>query len=202
MILIQKILGVASLGLALATVSFAQQATATASTASLLGVQYVEAGFGYLDVKHSDRGEYGVGANVNVPVTANLDLTAGYSHAWLENNDSFYDNVVFVDATAYLTEDAFRPFASAGLGYVWVGSGDDDFAIWNVGTGVEYSINAKTAVTALVNYSDAFEDRFEGSFSGTAGVSHWFTPSIAGTFSVTWIEEGDVGYGVSAIFKF
>jgi hypothetical protein len=202
MTLTQKLLGVASFGLASVTASFGQQATASETTASLLGVRYVEAGLGVLDVRHDDRGAYSVGANVNVPVTANLDLAAGYSHNWAENNDSFYDNVVFVEATAYLTEGAFRPFAVAGLGYIWEGSGDDNYGAWRAGLGVEYSINATTAVTLEGSYSDTFEDRDAHAFSGTLSLSHWFTSSVAGTIGATWFEYGDVGYGVSAIFKF
>jgi hypothetical protein len=202
MTLIQKLLGVATLGLALANVSFAHQAAATENTASLLGVQYVEAGFGYLDINHFDRGAYTVGADVNVPVTANLDLTAGYNHGWLENNDSFYDNVVFVEATAYFTEGAFRPFATAGLGYIWEGSGDDNYASWRAGLGVEYSINETTAVTVEGGYSDTFEDRDAHFFAGTLSVSHWFTSTVAGTIGASWFEYGDVGYGVSVLFKF
>jgi len=202
MTLTQKILGVASLGVAFITTSFAQQAAASETAASLLGVRYVEAGFGYLDVSHSDRGAYSLGVDANVPVTANLDLTVGYSHNWVENNDSLYNNVVFVDATAYLTEGAFRPFAVAGLAYVWEGSGDDNYGAWRAGLGVEYSLNATTAVTLEGGYSDTFEDLGDHAFSGTLSVSHWFTSSVAGTIGATWFEYGDVGYGVSALFKF
>ncbi len=202
MTLTQKILGVASFGLAFVTASFAQEATAADTTAGLLGVRYVEAGFGVIDLNGSDRGIYSAGVNVNIPVTANLDLSASYAHDWVENNDSIYSNVAAVDATAYLTEGAFRPFATAGAGYVWEGSGDDDYGIWNIGAGVEYSLNATTAVTAGVNFSDTFEDEDDSGFAGSVRLSHWFTSAIAGTIGATWFEEGNFGYRVSAIFKF
>lgn len=199
MTLTQKILGVASLGLAFVSASFAQQASA-----SLLGVRYVEAGFGYLDVNNSNIDAFTVGANVNVPVTANLDLTVGYSHDWIEDNQSLYDNVLTVSATGYITEGEWRTFVTGGLGHVWESSaiGGDEYAIWNVGIGAEYSFNNQTALTAVVSYADDFDSGDNHSIAGTVRLSHWFTSSIAGTAGLAWLEEGHIGYAVSAILKF
>lgn len=200
--LTQKLLGVASIGIAFASLAVAQTATTTTTAASLLGVQYVEAGLGYQDVNHANRGIYSLGAAVNTPISTNVDFTASYSHDWLENNDSFYRNVLGGEVTAYLTKGNLRPFVGAGVGYIWEGSGDDNYAIWNANVGAEYSLNSTTALTATVGYSDSFENRGEGAFGSSLVVSHWFTSKIAGTAGVSWIEGGNVGYGVSAIFKF
>lgn len=202
MTLTQKILGVASLGLALVSASFAQQATS--NSASILGVQYVEVGFGYLDINHSATDAFALGADVNVPLTANLDLNVGYSYEWIENNNSLYGNVVSAGLTAYLTEGALRPFVTGGLGYVWDSSaaGGDEYAVWDVGVGAEYSFNSTTSVAVAASYADDFESGDNHSIAGLVQANHWFTSSIAGTVGVSWLEHGHIGYGVSAIFKF
>lgn len=202
MTLTQKLLGVATFGVAFASVSFAQTTTSTTTAASLLGVQYVEATFGYTDIKNVDRGIYSAGANVNFPINANLDLGVSYSHDWLENNDSFYQNVLGASATAYLTEGNLRPFVGGALGYVWEGSGDDNYGVWAAGAGVEYSINASTAVRLSGTYSDSFEGNDDGAFSGSVGINHWFTSTISGTFDVTYLEGGNIAYTAGVLFKF
>lgn len=198
MTLTKKLLGVAALGLAFVSASFAQE------TASLLGVRYVEAGFGYLDINNSRTDAFSVGANVNLPVTSFLDLTVGYSHDWIENNGSLYGNVGTISATGYLTEGAWRSYVIGTLGHVWDSSnlGGDDYGIWSVGIGAEYSINSQTAIGAQISYADDFKSGDNSSIAGGARLSHWFTSAIAGTVSVVWIEGGHLGYGVSAIFKF
>lgn len=202
MTLTQKILGVASLGFAFVSASFAQQSTS--NSASLLGVQYVEVGFGYLDINNSATDAFALGADVNVPLTANLDLNVGYGYGWAENNGSLYANSVSADLVAYLTEGALRPFVTGGLGYVWESNslGGDEYATWDVGVGAEYSFNDTTSVAALVSYDDDFESGDNHSISGTVQANHWFTSTLAGTIGVSWLEYGDIGYAVSAIFKF
>ncbi len=199
MTLTQKILGVAALGLAFVSASVAQD-----TSASLLGVRYVETGFAYNDINNSSVDAFSVGANLNVPVTANLDLTAGYTYLWAEGNRSVYANGATVSATGYITEGAWRTFVVGTLGHVWQSSnlGGDDYGVWSAGIGAEYSINSQTAVAALISYDDTFQGGDNHSISGGARLSHWFTSAIAGTFGVTWLEGGSLSYSVSAIFKF
>ncbi len=192
-----------SLGLVLAAVSSAQTVPETASPASLLGVRYLEGGVGLLDVDRSDRNIYGLGAAINLPVEEHFDLKAGYGYSWLENNGGAYQHAVGANLVGYLTENEFRPFAQAGLGLVWQGGDDgDDFAVWNVGGGLEYAINALTAVRVRVGHEDSFESGMDSNVSIGAGVSHWFTDALAGTASLTRIEGGDVAYSVGVVFRF
>lgn len=203
MTLAQKILGVTALGVAFINVSFAD-VTAT-SEGSLLGKRYAELGFGYVDVNHSGDDILAAGFSSNLPVTPSIDVALSYAYSWVDGAGANYANAVNATAIGYLTEGALRPFGRLGVGYNFLADAyrQDDFASWNGGVGFEYTFGGNNAVRVSVDYNDAFEsDAPPAFFSGTAGVSRWFTDKIGATASITWIERGDIGYAASLLFKF
>lgn len=198
------------LGLAVTLPAHAQAEAASAAPAaensSLLGKRYVGATFGYLDINHSDRGAFGGGLSVNLPVASNVDVSIGASHDWLEGNDSFHTEEIVAAATYYIERGALRPFITGALGHAEAsapGSAEEDFRFFGIDVGAEYQINSTVSVAAYGTYGDTFESGIDASaWSASAQLNYWLSSNLSVGGRVSVIEYGDVAYGVGAAWLF
>lgn len=188
-------------------VSYAQQTTtAPASVVTgpgLLGQRYVEAGFGFNDVKHSSVDAFATGVSINNPINNNIDINVGYSYQWVEGNSDVNGHALDLSGTYYITEGNLKPFGTVSVGYVWPDLGDE--LTWGAGAGFEYIFNSKLSGRVFGGYDDSFRNHsssIDGSFHGTAGLNYWVNNQWGVSGDLTWFERGNVGYALSAVFKF
>jgi hypothetical protein len=189
----------------ISAVAFAQDTTVsteTTATAGLLGSRYVAAGFGWTDINHSRIDAMSTGLTLNVPVTANVDVSLGYAYSWAEGAIDL-GHAAGATVTGYLVRGQYKPFASASLGYDWSpNSIDKDHGIWGADAGVEYALSDKFAVTASTGYTDDFGQHRDSQWDATVGASYNFTAKFVGTASVSYIEGGSFGYNAGIAYRF
>lgn len=186
-----------------ASAVFAQNATTSGN--GLLGNRYVAASFGVLDIKHSDRDNFGFGAVVNLPVASNIDvgLFAGYD--WTEGAGGDHSTQGGGYVTYHIQEGAFRPYVSAEIGHASLSYGrldHEDTTYYGAEVGTEYQINDKLFVDVSVGYGDAFENGDHSAWSTSATLSYWLQGDLCVGVSVSYIEHGEIAYGVGAAWKF
>ncbi len=198
------VLAASSIGVA----AFAQdtavsnETTAPVATAGLLGSRFVTTGFSWTDVNHSGVDAMSTGLSLNVPVTANFDVSLGYGYSWAEGAIDL-GHSAGATVTGYIVRGSLRPFASASLGYVWVpNSYDKDHGVWGADVGVEYALNDKLALTVSTGYGDDFGQHRDSTWDATVGASYNFTAKLAGTAAVSYLEGGSVGFSAGVAFRF
>ena len=174
------------------------------ATAGLLGKRYVAAGFGWTDINHSTVEGMDAGLGVNVPVFANVDLSVGYSYAWLEG-DIGLAHELNTAVTGYITRGQDKYFASAVLGYDWIDSDRNiggDHAVWGAEVGIERAVNDTVSVTVSAGYADDFGQHRDSLWKGTLGATYNFTAKVVGAASVSLLEGGSIGYNAGVAFRF
>ena len=188
----------------LSVAAFAQSPAVETETASagLLGKRYVAAGFGWTDLKHSSVDSLAAGLSVNVPVKANLDLTASYGYSWLEGATGI-GHTASLAATGYVARGEDKFFGSLSAGYAWVDNRfDSDHPVWGVEVGVERSLNDKFAATLSVGYNDDLGQRRESTWNVALGASYNVTSAIVATAEVAYVEFGSFGYMAGVAYRF
>ncbi|PTX92462.1 hypothetical protein [Opitutus sp. ER46] len=197
-------------GLIAATAGYAQPETSNASVAvpsGLLGQSYTELGYAAADVQDMHKDVHSVGIAANVPVTAYLDLGAGYSYNWVRG--LAHANTIGASATAYKTVGTVKPFVGAGVGYRWNHDSDNnEDTIWMTSVGVEIPMGAFT-LTPRVVYNDDFNNTKESSQSYTYEVegNYWVTKTAAvyasaGFENVRNSNQDAIVYSIGARLKF
>jgi hypothetical protein len=194
--------------IAVAGISYAQSASSS-EPVGLLGQKYSEIAFGVNDIKHVSPNIYDLGVSGNVPVSANIDVGAGYSYSWARGAIAGHANTLSGGATAYMPLGKVKPFVGLGLGYQWTHFGRRDHqVIWAAGAGVEIPAGFVT-LTPSVIYTDDFDRPAKSSHQVTYQVeaNHWLTPTTAVFASVgfTDVDRTNLdawGYGVGFRAKF
>ncbi|HLP02485.1 MAG TPA: hypothetical protein VK163_10720 [Opitutaceae bacterium] len=197
------VLAASSIGVAaFAQSSVSTETTAPVATAGLLGSRYIAAGFGWTDINHSGVDAMSTGLTLNVPVTANVDVSLGYAYSWAEGAIDL-GHAAGATVTGYVVRGNLKPFASASLGYDWSpNSIDKDHGIWGADAGVEYALSDSFAVNASTGYTDDFGQHRDSQWDATVGASYNFTSKLVGTASVSYIEGGSFGYAAGIAFRF
>jgi hypothetical protein len=188
----------------LSAAAFAQTATVETETASagLLGKRYLGVGFAWTDLNRSSVEGMGAALGVNVPVTANVDVSLSYGYAWLEGaQDLGHSGVASV--TGYAVQGANKPFATLSLGYDWANSiVDSDHGFWGVDVGVQRSLTEKISATFSVGYDDDFGQHRAGLWSTTIGADYALTSKLVASAAVSYIEYGSIGYSAGLAYRF
>lgn len=189
---------VAVAAIAFGGIAFGQQVS---NDSGLLGKRHFDLGFAYVDTNHSNTDAYSTGAFVNVPVSANIDVGAGYGYSWAEGNSANDVHSLGTSVTFFTKEGAYmKPFVSLGLDYVW--PDNNDHFTWAADAGVEFAINSKLAVSVSGGFSDDFRGDIDGNWSGDLSANYWLTKSVAAVAAVSWIEGGHVGYTLGCSFRY
>lgn len=190
-----------SLGLAALVGSTLPAVGQTAEHSGLLGKRYVEASAFILDYQNYEDDGYGLGVVVNLPVTAHLDVGAGFEPNWEEGDrdENFQD--LFLYATLHTEFGDLRPFARAELGYEWWSVSDDPF--YQVDVGAEYPLTDRVSVSASVGWSEFLsEDWNGGSFVASLRGNYWVTEAFAVSLTGSAMEGGTWGYGAAFVVTF
>jgi hypothetical protein len=188
----------------LAVGAFAQSATVESQSASagLIGKRYVDAGFGWIDIRHGSEDLFGAGLSVNVPVHANFDVSLDYSHSYITNWTNLSD-YLGTSITGYVPRGDSKYFARVALGYSWAQSwASSDHAVWGTDVGIERAVNDKVSATFSVGYDDDFGQHRDGLWDVSVGGTYAFTSKIVGTAEISYIEYGDVGYSLGMAYRF
>ncbi|MGC4074826.1 MAG: hypothetical protein QM760_20485 [Nibricoccus sp.] len=213
MITTKQLIGAAALGLATIVTSSSAIAQADADSASpgLIGKRYAGADFLLKDYRDLADNGYGGTLVFNQPISEVVDLSANY--AFNQANSQSTDltqSAISVGAVYYQQLDGYKPFMSAGLGYVWdhwdfpaptVGDNDEGFS-YKIGLGVEVPLTDKTAAIGEVSYQDGIDSGTEESWGIELGVNHWFTEKVALKASVYVVEDDSVSFRIGARFAF
>ena len=199
----------------LATVSFAQTtpttttttypapATSVADNPGVLGHNYADFHYSWVDFNENNASPRGfiAGLNGNTPVSRGMDFSLGYDYFRENNhrnpfNNSPYD-VRSHQATAALTlfspNAGIKPFFTGAVGYKWT-HGDlqsfrtyDNQWVWSAGAGAEIPLGAFT-VTPRIAYSDDFRGSVYSAATWHYGAeaNHWFSETLGGYLDVAY----------------
>ncbi len=199
--------------LAAASVSFAQNNTATTSTApvGLLGQSYSEASFGVTDIKHYSDNGYSLGVAGNVPVAPGvLDFNGTYDYSWIRGAARGHANSIGVGPTVYTTFAGVKPFVGGMIGYEWdtFTYGRNEQANWGLDAGVEIPVSVVT-ITPRIAYSDDFRSKVNSTQQTSYSVegNYWVTKTAGAFASVGYTDVrhssfDSWNYTVGARFKF
>ena len=195
-----------SAALVVAAAAQAQQASATPTDeGSLIGKRYVSATTSYVDVHSSSWGQFDSTLQFNMPVLASVDVGAAYDYAWVEGHRKVNQEIPSLYATGYVTEGAFKPFATVQLGYAWnrnPGFQRDDRLVYGTQVGVEWSISQFCALTVSGSRSADFKKGDNSTYSGTVGVSVALTKQVDLLVQGIVAEHATGGFGLGLAYKF
>ena len=194
--------------LAIAGATYAQTTTSETAPAGLLGQRYAQIEFGAADISDYSKNQYGLGVGANLPLSANLDLSAGYGYSWIRGVG--HVNGLSSSVTAYTSFGGAKPFVGGGVGYSWTrwSGGKDNQVNWGLTAGVEIPVGVVT-ITPRIVYSDDFEDSYASSqqLSYEVEANYWLNRSTAIFAEVGYVDfkhasDHAVTYGAGARFKF
>lgn len=180
-----------------------QSGVTEAPSSGLISKRYISAGFGYIDVRHSNVDAYAAGVDFNMPLNSLVDLHASFTHSYVENHSDLDGQGLSIGATSYLVQGSVKPYFRAEVGYVW-SDGDGIGFDYTLSAGGEYELTEKLSLNAYASFNDGFEDDTETSdeWSGTLQANYWATKSLVTSLGTTWFEGGHVGVFGSVAYKF
>lgn len=178
----------------------AQQVALALPGQRVLGERTIGGDGGVVDVAVFNERGYAVGAGVNVPLTAYLDLGAHYGHGWIdEAGIGLKDATASAVAVVHGAGTRVKPFAGVLLGYqrmeMKVGPfrETDSSGIWGGGVGLEL-LFGRVSITPSVAYTDSFDGTTDRTTHFTLHGNLWFTSRVAGYADVTYADfagDGD-----------
>lgn len=178
------------------------QSTAPGRGASLLGARTAELGFGYVDVNASSVDAFAGNLSLNLPVATGVDLTASYTHSWVEGHGNLNAELLDVGVVGYRDLGAVTAFGQLTLGYDWAEYGWADDFVWGVRAGAEYSPTQTVTLIGSVGYDDGFDSSTEGAFDGTVRINYRASDKLVPYLSATWLEGGSIGASIGVAYRF
>jgi len=198
----------ASLGLAAS--AFAQTTVAAEPTVSrsagLLGQTYASASYGFIDLDNTgvDARSYSLGLNQYVRDGVDSFLDYNYTRTDRIAGTRLTQNDVLLGARVYTHWQGVKPYAEAGIGWVWQKAGgvrDNSFA-WAAGVGAEIEVASKTTLTPFVRYSDLTDSGNNDQWEYGVKANHWLTEKLAVQGSVSRDDDKNLFYRVGVNFRY
>ena len=184
----RSFLAAAALALGLASAATAQTVTATDTTpvtrsSGLLGQTYASASLGFIDLDNTgvDARSYSLGLNQYVRDGVDSFLDYNYTRSDRFAGTRLTQHDVLAGARFYVNHAGVKPYAEAGVGWVWQKAGpvsDNSFA-WAAGVGAEFSVASATSVTPFVRYSDLTDGGNNDQWEYGVKANHWLTEKVA-----------------------
>ena len=176
----------------------APAAADTAVGQGLLGQSYGTLTYSYIDLKgvsgHADDYQFAL----TQPLSFGLDGFLSYDFV---DHDFGNQHIVMAGLRPFSTRFNWgKPFAEASAGFAWT-SGDDSF-VWEIGTGVEFQVTPKLALTPYIQYMDAPDLAGDGTVNFGAKGNYWVTPQWAVTASVEIDDDENSSFTVGTNFRF
>lgn len=198
----------ASLGLAAS--AFAQTSVATepsvTHSAGLLGQTYASASYGYVDLDNTsvNARSYSLGLNQYVRDGVDSFLDYNYTRSGRIAGTRLTQHDVLLGARVYTNWQGVKPYAEAGIGWVWQKAGgirDNSFA-WAAGVGAEIEVATKTTVTPFVRYSDLTDGGNNDQWEYGVKANHWLTEKLALQGSLSRDDDKNMFYRVGVNFRY
>ncbi len=154
----------------------------TQTPVGVLGQNYVDANFGFQDVKHTDRDAYQLSLSGNQAVAPNFDARFSYAYGWLQHSPKGHSNALNASATAYTVFSGMKPFVTGQLGYEWdnVAGLKDNFGTWAAQVGLEMPVGA-ISISPAIGYEDDMLSASRSTQEVTYGASanYWVSATSA-----------------------
>lgn len=171
-----------------------------ADSPSLLGKRYVEAFVGYTDYNRFTS-DIGMGATINLPLTASLDVGSTFLRNQQKGDSSTHYETLDLHLAAHRDCGPVRGFARATFGYEWWSV--ENLWWYRLDLGAEHALTDRLLISAHVSWQDFFSsDMLAGRFSVTPKATYWLTPAIAVSGSLSYIETGDLFSKFAIAFVF
>lgn len=203
--------GAASLGL---TVSALAQTTLPADapapvverTAGLLGHNYVSASLGFINLDDIDIDAKSYTLGVNEAVRDGLDAIFEYDYTRTDRvvGSRLTQHSLLVGARAFANYNGIKPYAEAGVGWVWqkFGSARDDSFAWGAGIGAEFELSPVVAVTPFVRYTDLTEVSGSGTWDFGVNANVRINDKFSVLGSVSRDDDQNMEYRVGVNFRY
>ncbi len=141
---------------------------------------------------------------MNYSLLENIDLTLTFAYArqrnWPDNGNLYQ---LGSDWTGHLTFGRVRPFGVAGFGYQLSRTpGGRDFALWDLGGGVEVIVAPRTSVIVKAVNVGSFTKGISNPWQYSAGANYWFKRDWSVAASVTFVEDQAVGFNLGVRWGF
>lgn len=195
----------AACALGLATAAVADPGTAPGG---LIGTDYFHTDLSYTDLAHTDVDSHGVNIAYNQRWREGLDAQFGYSY---ERSEPFAGGLhlreqsIDLGARLYTEYRGFKPFATAGIGWVWddapAGFDDNSFT-WFAGVGAEFQLTSQLSLQPYVTFKDATDYNGAGTWNFGVRANHWLTQRVALTAGVNYDDDDNVNYSAGINFRF
>ncbi|MGH8020034.1 MAG: hypothetical protein ACREIA_17500 [Opitutaceae bacterium] len=183
-------------------------ALVTITHAGILGERSLAATYDYaiIDEEGIDDAR-GLSLVYRQPVATGVDIDAGYS--FLDSGVEGIDidgHEAFATGTFYVTNQASKPYARAGLIWVEAEAGDfseDDFG-YMAEAGIEWQPNAALTLVPYVRWTDGFDDDdvADGTFSGGLLADYAFNSKWSAVARGELDDDSDAGLSLGARFRF
>jgi opacity protein-like surface antigen len=191
----------ASLGLAVAAhaqTTVAPSEPSLSRSAGLLGQTYASASLGFIDLDDTGIDARSLALSANQYVRDGVDSFLDYNYT---RSDRFAgtrltQHDLLLGARAYTHWQGVKPYAEAGVGWVWQKAGgarDNSFA-WAAGVGAEIEVAAQTTVTPFVRYSDLADGGDNNQWEYGVKANHWFTEKFALQGSLSRDDDQNLFY--------
>lgn len=202
--------GALALGLATTAVASDDPAAASASASAgrgLLGQSYVNLGYGFHDLQGTGIDAQGFNLNLNQNVQEGVDTLLEYNYL---RSDSFAggritQNALVAGGRIYSLFHGFKPYAEAGLGWVWLraplGLSDNSFAYF-LGVGAEFQVSPDVTVAPFVRYLDATADSFDHEWDYGVRANYWVTEKVGLTAAVIRDNSRNMEYNIGVNYRF
>ncbi|HVU17363.1 MAG TPA: hypothetical protein VHD32_10575 [Candidatus Didemnitutus sp.] len=211
-----RIAATAALALGLAAGAFAADDAAPVSTSApvpeaaghgLLGQSYVNLGYSYTDFTDTSVAGNSYNFTMNQGVREGLDTLLEYSYLQSTNTDFGHLNqqVLDVGARAFTNFAGIKPYAEAGVGWVWLHEplvGHQDSFLWFVGAGAELQATTDLSFTPFVRMS--YASRLDDSRQWDYGVksNYWFNDKIGLMATLARDNSRDMTYGAGVTIRY
>jgi opacity protein-like surface antigen len=193
----------AALALGLASAATAQTVTATETapvtrSSGLLGQTYASAALGFVDLDNTgvNARSYSLGLNQYVRDGVDSFLDYNYTRSDRFAGTRLTQHDLLVGARAYANYSGVKPYAEAGVGWVWQKAGpvsDNSFA-WAAGVGAEFAVASATNVTPFVRYSDITDGGDNDQWEYGVKANHWLTEKVALQGSISRDDDRNMFY--------
>ncbi len=193
----------AALALGLASAATAQTVTATETapvtrSSGLLGQTYASASLGYVDLDNTNVSARSYSLGLNQYVRDGVDSFLDYNYTRSERlaGTRLTQHDLLVGARAYTNYSGVKPYAEAGVGWVWQKAGgvsDNSFA-WAAGVGAEFTVAPATTVTPFLRYSDISSGGDNDQWEYGVKANHWLTEKVALQGSISRDDDRNMFY--------
>ena len=199
-------LGLAASAHAQTTLPAEAPAPVAERTAGLLGQNYVSASVGFIDLDDLDLDAQSYTLGVNQAVRDGLDAIFEYDYTRTDKfvGSRLTQHSLLLGARAFANYNGIKPYAEAGVGWVWqkFGSTRDDSFAWGAGVGAEFELSPVVAVTPFVRYTDVTEVSDGGTWDYGVKANVRVTDQFSVLGSVSRDDDQNLEYRVGVNFRY